>query len=281
MGAGKSRTSSNISGINNKFGDEQSNNFPEKDIIKTLALELGYVDPDDKVQVGWDSVNDKPILDVYIPTFVENNIVSYVYNTFGKEYVLKVFDELYNKAVQREDYDERYKNLLSGNKDYSYKQIYMALNKWSSGSIGSYGSTEIRHASLQGIDKDDGLSIKNNLYNDILENTINTRGSFNSTELYRGIRVKDSNFIKNLSVGDKIDLRGISSWSASKSIAEKFTNYEGEKVVFVIPKNKTKSFNIQEYSSFSKEVESIVSSNFKPTVTNISEDSGITYVTLK
>ena len=103
----------------------------------------------------------------------------------------------------------------------------------------------------------------------------------NSTPLYRGLKVGNSNsFLNNLKVGDKLDMEGkCSSWSSESNIAKEYANNGG--IVLTIPKGKVKALDVNTDSQYIQDMEKIVSGKINPKVSAITKKDGVTYIELE
>lgn len=102
-------------------------------------------------------------------------------------------------------------------------------------------------------------------------------------KIYRGMTMYQST-IDKMSIGDKFDLRGISSWTTTQNRAADFSNlsfthFERGNPVRVIlsVKKPYQSIDISNYSKFTTEKEIITSANVNYTINNISKSKMVDY----
>jgi hypothetical protein len=119
----------------------------------------------------------------------------------------------------------------------------------------------------------------------LIDKAIKKARAYNG-EIYRGIHL-DSNtyseWAKGLKKGATLDMKGISSWSSKKKVAENFAktdSYYGKAVVFKL-KSTNHAVPVQHLSSFgSREAEVLAPSFVKYKISSYITKGNITYVNL-
>jgi hypothetical protein len=118
-----------------------------------------------------------------------------------------------------------------------------------------------------------------------LESFIAKSPKYNGGELYRGIQI-DAKDVSSFKVGKTIDMKGPSSWSSDKNVANNFANAGKQKpkgqssVVFSLTKAK-KATSIKHLSRAQDEEEVLASSLSKYTIKAMSKKNGTTHITLE
>lgn len=139
------------------------------------------------------------------------------------------------------------------------KEMAVSINKYS----GSYYD-DIRASS-----RGDNDHYKHEA--DMCEEFIKASPKWSGGKIYRGIKVYDSgtrdSILANVAQGKPIDMRGVSSWSSKKSVADDFSG-GSHPIVFVSNGTSTnKGTSIKHLSNFKNEDEVLMSKDmvFKPT----------------
>ena len=106
-------------------------------------------------------------------------------------------------------------------------------------------------------------------------------------KIYRGIHLSTEGYeewAKQLKKGSTIDMKGISSWSSKKSVAESFAHKgttSGQSVIFTVSQTKH-AVPVQHLSHFGKsEAEVLAPSSVKYKVSSHTTKGNITYVNLQ
>lgn len=104
----------------------------------------------------------------------------------------------------------------------------------------------------------------------------------NSGTLYRGISLDKNEgaaLLQDLRDVGFLDMRGTSSWSSSKAIADEFTDYSGGDMKFIFRTNGTKKgTSIRHLSEFNDQDEVLVSKNASWMVDGIKQQGRNTYI---
>lgn len=157
----------------------------------------------------------------------------------------------------------------------AYPQVPgVGLARWQNG-VGEKGYGDDRQA----YDRMYGISR-------FIDNTPQMQLNTNNN-LYRGVKASEQGLLdlrQAMANGDTIDMRGLSSWSSMRGMAEQFTQTSWvepkgtiKPVVFV---DTTKGIRNAIPYPFSRQAEVLVSGTTKYKISNIQEREGITYVTV-
>ena len=119
----------------------------------------------------------------------------------------------------------------------------------------------------------------------LIDNAIKRARAFNG-EIYRGIHLSSNDYAQwaqGLKKGATVDMKGISSWSSKKNVAEAFARkgtHSGQSVIFKV-KSTSKAVPVQHLSTFgSGEAEVLAPSFAKYKVSSFTTKGNITYVNL-
>lgn len=216
-----------------------------------------------------------------VGTTTQTTYANEVYSKFSQkagdkllsEAISKGYDKEMGKSNERVNRPkEAYKNF-----EYPYQVISTAITSWTKDGI------EAIRDSYNGYKNSEILTKFKNYYSflgRVIESAVESSPK-NSTPLYRGLKVKDSNsFLNNLKVGDKLDMEGkCSSWSSNSSIADEYAGKNG--VVLSIKKGKVKALDVNTDSQYLEDMEKIISGKITPTVASINKKDGHTVIELE
>ncbi len=127
--------------------------------------------------------------------------------------------------------------------------------------------SNIRKASI-GKNYNKDMVKKANAIDNYIENAPKFKG-----EVYRGMDIDNASYFK---AGDKLDMKGMSSWTSDKSIGKEFTDSKSNKdrCLFRI-KNSSKGTSISHLSNATREKEVMFSSKQKFKITNVTKSNGL------
>lgn len=116
---------------------------------------------------------------------------------------------------------------------------------------------------------------------EILEDYVGKKSD--SRTLYRGVRME---FGTSPEVGETINQKGLSSWTASQILGESFatdTARDGESVLFVLESGTKKGADVSALKGAGRrrETETLISKKSKQVVTSTEYKNGVKYVRLK
>lgn len=148
------------------------------------------------------------------------------------------------------------------------KEIYKALTDYT-----LLGYAKIRHAQRGEID-----DVEYKRKADVLEKFIERSPQWRGGELYRGVKTEAAEY-ENLRPGVKINMKGISSWSSSKEIADDFaTRGDNQYKVMFHVDNPGKATSISHLSQVLNEYEVLVSNSNQYRITKTENENGIKHV---
>lgn len=209
-----------------------------------------------------------------VGTTVQTVYANEVYSKFSEKAGDKLLSEAISKGYDKEmgvsnERVNRPKEAYKGF-EHPYQVVSTAITEWT-----KQGLESIRD-SYNGFKDSSTLPKYRNYYSflgRVIESAIESSPK-NSTPLYRGLKVNDSNsFLTKLKVGDKLDMEGkCSSWSSESSIAKEYAGKNG--VVLSIKKGKVKALDVNTDSQYLEDMEKIISGKVTPKVASVTNKDG-------
>lgn len=217
----------------------------------------------------------------------------------SEEDIISYVDKLFNEGSIKDQ--DRMSRVLENNNvesDYNKGLLITAFNLWSNESDrdDEWFCTKIRKAQ-NGEESDNFIKLLGKVLENVIEKNNDKDYTYDGVskslkslgynlderfELYRGLIVpKDFSF----KIGDKIDLKGTSSWTDDYLVARDFTDYGNRVILKSLGSSKKKVFKVGALNSFrgQDEKEYLVSKDYSPTVIEIEplDFLGTTVVTVE
>lgn len=171
----------------------------------------------------------------------------------------KTQDEHLDKWTEPPALAEQMKGFLNVSEKEA-KTLTVALSSWADGSY-----RKIREAQFK-----NNLSSKHFITAMLLESYIEKAPKWSGKPIYRGLKLTQSQ-IDKYKVGGVFNMRGVSSWTSQKGVAEFFANRDkkpNEKEVILINKNgTTQGASITHMAKYKKQYEVLVSYKAKHIIT--------------